>query len=42
MLVVTGMEVLVGMLEMRDLVTPSGAAAEQVAVVGLLALAFPP
>ena len=37
---ITGMGFLVGMVEIRDPKTPSGAAAEQVAVEGILALAF--
>ena len=41
MLAVAGMQVLVGTIKMRGLVTPNGAAAEQVAVESLLALASP-
>ena len=40
--VVIEMEVAIGMLEMRDPMTPLGAATEQVAVEDLLALASPP
>ena len=38
---VIGVEVLVGMMNMRGPVTPAGAAAKQVAVEGLLVLASP-